>query len=88
VACSDIPGYRTVIHPGRDAAVFPPGDVPALARVLSRLVEDPERRGRLAEAGRRRALDFAWPTVVDRIEAVYRRAAGRRASAASRITAA
>jgi phosphatidyl-myo-inositol alpha-mannosyltransferase len=88
VACSDIPGYRTVVHPGRDAAVFPPGDVPALARVLSRLVEDPERRGRLAEAGRRRALDFAWPTVVDRIEAVYRRAAGRRASAASRITAA
>lgn len=88
VACSDIPGYRTVVHPGRDAAVFPPGDVPALARVLSRLVEDPERRGRLAEAGRRRALDFAWPTVVDRIEAVYRRAAGRRASATSRITAA
>jgi phosphatidylinositol alpha-mannosyltransferase len=88
VVCSDIPGYRTVVHPGRDAAVFPAGDVPALARVLSRLVEDPERRGRLAEAGRRRALDFAWPSVVDRIEAVYRRAAGRRASAVSRITAA
>jgi len=60
--------------------VFPPGDVPALARALSRLVEDPERRGRLAEEGRRRALEFAWPTVVDRIEAVYRAAAGRRAS--------
>lgn len=88
VVCSDIPGYRTVVHPGRDAAVFPPGDVPALARVLSRLVEDPERRGRLAEEGRRRALDFAWPVVVDRIEAVYREAAGRRASALSGTTAA
>jgi phosphatidylinositol alpha-mannosyltransferase len=88
VACSDIPGYRTVVHPGRDAAVFPPGDVPALARVLSRLVEDPERRGRLAEEGRRRALDFAWPAVVDRIEAVYREAAGRHASALSGTTAA
>jgi phosphatidylinositol alpha-mannosyltransferase len=88
VACSDIPGYRTVVHPGQDAAVFPPGDVPALARVLSRLVEDPARRGQLAEAGRRRALDFAWPVVVDRIEAVYREAAGRRASSLSGTTAA
>ena len=88
VVCSDIPGYRTVVHPGHDAAVFPPGDVPALARVLSRLVEDPARRGKLAEAGRQRALDFAWPVVVDRIEAVYREAAGRRASAISGTTAA
>jgi len=81
VVCSDIPGYRTVVVPGRDATLFPPGDVPALARVLSQLVEDPERRGRLAEEGRRRALEFAWPRVVDRSEQVYRDAAGRRAAA-------
>jgi len=88
VVCSDIPGYRTVVTPNRDASVFPPGDVPALARALSRLVEDPDRRGRLAEEGRRRALEFAWPTVVDRIEAVYRAAAGRRAASMSGTTAA
>jgi len=80
VVCSDIPGYRTVVTPGRDAVVFPAGDVPALARALSQLVEAPERRGRLAEAGRRRALEFAWPSIVDRIEQVYREAAGRRAA--------
>ncbi len=88
VVCSDIPGYRTVVNPGRDAAVFPPGDASALARVLSQLVEDPARRGRLAEAGRQRALEFSWPTVVDRIEVVYREAAGRRAAALSGTTAA
>ena len=88
VVCSDIPGYRTVVTPHRHAAVFPPGDVPALARTLSQLVEDPERRGRLAEEGRRRALEFAWPSVVDRIEGVYREAAGRRAAALSGTTAA
>jgi phosphatidylinositol alpha-mannosyltransferase len=82
VVCSDIPGYRTVVTPGRDAVVFPPGDVPALARALSQLVEAPERRGRLAEAGRQRALDFAWPSVVDRIEQVYRDAAARHAERA------
>ncbi len=83
VVCSDIPGYRTVVTPGRDAVVFPPGDVPALARALSQLVEDPARRKRLAEAGRRRALDFSWPRVVDRIEAVYQLAAVRHAAALS-----
>jgi phosphatidylinositol alpha-mannosyltransferase len=88
VVCSDIPGYRTVVTPNRDAAVFPPGDVSALARTLSQLVEDPERRGRLAEEGRRRALEFSWPTVVDRIEAVYREAAGRRSATLSGTTAA
>jgi phosphatidylinositol alpha-mannosyltransferase len=88
VVCSDIPGYRTVVTPGRDAVVFPPGDVPALARALSQLVETPERRGKLAEAGRRRALEFAWPSVVDRIEKVYRDAAGRHAVAASAGTSA
>jgi len=81
VACSDIPGYRTVVTPGRDAACFPPGDVRAIARTLAQLVEDPGRRGRIAEAGRQRALDFAWPRVVDRIEAVYREAMGHRQAA-------
>lgn len=88
VVCSDIPGYRTVVTPNKDASVFPPGDVPSLARALSQLVEDPARRGRLAEEGRRRALEFSWPSVVDRIEVVYREAAGRRALALSGTTAA
>lgn len=78
VACSDIPGYRTVVTPGRDAACFPPGDVRAIARTLAQLAEDPARRGRIAEAGRQRALEFAWPSVVDRIEAAYREAMGHR----------
>lgn len=88
VACSDIPGYRTVVNPGVDAAVFPPGDVPSIARTLAQLVEDAERRRRLAERGRQRALDFAWPKVTDRIEAVYREALGRGTHAAAGHTAA
>ena len=81
LACSDIPGYRTVVTPGENAACFPPGDVRALARTLAQLVEDEPRRRRIAEAGRIRALDFAWPRVVDRIEAVYRNAVGQRRAA-------
>ena len=72
VVASDIPGYRSVVIPERNAVVFPPGDVAALARLLVRLVDDPERRVLLGSRGRQRALDFAWPRITDRIEAVYR----------------
>jgi len=88
VVCSDIPGYRCVVTPRRDAELFPSGDVSALARTLARLVEDPARREQLARAGRRRALDFAWPHLVNRVEGIYRTVAGRRAMPLSGTAAA
>jgi phosphatidylinositol alpha-mannosyltransferase len=72
VVASDIAGYRTVIQPGVNGVVSPPGDAPALAACLAALVGDPDRRAALAQRGRARALEFAWPRVTDRIEAVYR----------------
>ena len=77
VVASDIPGYRTVFEPGVNAIGFPPGNVPALADALVTLVEDEGLRRRLASKGRERALDFAWPRITDRIEAIYRQAYGR-----------
>ena len=78
VIASDIPGYRSVVQPGVNGVVSPPGDVPALADAITALVEDPERRAALAQRGRARALEFAWPRVTDRIEAVYRDVLARR----------
>jgi phosphatidylinositol alpha-mannosyltransferase len=78
VVASDIPGYRSVVQPGVNGVVSPPGDVPALARAIAALVEDPERRAALAQRGRARALEFAWPHITDRIEAVYRDVLARR----------
>jgi phosphatidylinositol alpha-mannosyltransferase len=83
VVATDIPGYRSVIHPGDDAEAFPPGDTASLARVLVGLIEDPVRRARLAQRGRVRALEFAWPRVTDQIERVYREVLGRRAAVTS-----
>ncbi len=37
--------------------VLPPGDVPALARAVAALIDDPARRRELGEAGRRRCLE-------------------------------
>jgi phosphatidyl-myo-inositol alpha-mannosyltransferase len=81
VVASDIPGYRSVVQPGVNGVVSPPGDVLALAGAIAALVEDPERRAALAQRGRARALEFAWPHITDRIEAVYRDVLARRGAA-------
>ena len=78
VVASDIPGYRSVVVPDVNGVVFPPGDRGALAQALVALAGDPERRRALATRGRARALEFAWPRVTDRIEAVYREVVARR----------
>jgi phosphatidylinositol alpha-mannosyltransferase len=83
VVATDIPGYRSVILPGENAEAVPPGDVASLARVLARLALDPGRRAELARRGRARALEFAWPRVTDRIEAVYRETLERRMAVTS-----
>ena len=83
VVASDIPGYRSVVVPGVNGLMFPPGDRGALARTLVALVDDPEQRRALATQGRARALEFAWPRVTDRIEAVYRQVVARRGAVTS-----
>jgi phosphatidylinositol alpha-mannosyltransferase len=80
IVASDIPGYRSVVTPDVNGVMFPPGDRGALARTLSRLTNDPERRVLLGARGRARALEFAWPRVADRLEAVYREVLTRRAT--------
>jgi phosphatidylinositol alpha-mannosyltransferase len=80
VVCSDIPGYRCVVTPGRDGVSVPAGNAAALAQAILSLVDDPGRRAALAARGRQRAQDFAWPRVSDRIEAIYRDVTARRAA--------
>ena len=83
VVASDIPGYRTVVTPEVDGVVAPPGDAAALAAQLVRLVQDDGLRRELSKRGRERSLDFAWPRVTDRIEAVYRDVLARRSTVSS-----
>jgi len=78
VVASDIPGYRSVIAPGVNGVMCPPGDVPALAAAVIALVEDPARRRALADNGRARAIEFSWPRVTDQLEGVYRDVLTRR----------
>ena len=59
-----------------DAGVLvPPGDVAALARAVTTLLDDPARRERLGEAARNRVCaEFDWADTARETAAIYRRA--------------
>jgi phosphatidyl-myo-inositol alpha-mannosyltransferase len=77
IVATDIPGYREVITDGLDGLLVPPRDPEAVAAGLVRLLTDPDRAARLAQAGRARAKTFDWPVIIDRLEALYARAIER-----------
>jgi len=55
----------------------PKGDVRAHTQAVSALLEAPERRRRLAEGARRRALSFSWPSIARLTSTVYDDVAGK-----------
>lgn len=69
---TDAPGCREVVTHEVDGLLVPVRDGDALARAIARLQEDPPLRARLAEAGRRKALErFDERIVVARTLDVY-----------------
>ncbi|HEY0118313.1 MAG TPA: glycosyltransferase family 4 protein [Cellulomonas sp.] len=78
VLAGDNPGYRSTMA-GLEDQLVAPRDRGSFGRALARWLLDDEARARATERQRVAARRFAVPTVVDEIEAVYRRAlTGRR----------
>jgi phosphatidylinositol alpha-mannosyltransferase len=71
VVASDLPGYRNVAVGDRDALLAPPGDPPALAAALRRVLDDSSLSARLADAGDARAAKFSMESLADRYLEVY-----------------
>jgi glycosyltransferase involved in cell wall biosynthesis len=77
---TEYPGVRAVVEPGGNGMLVPRGDVGAIASSLRSMVElgEPGRR-RLGEAGRAKAVrEWAWPSLVERMDDAYRGAIERR----------
>lgn len=72
VVASRFGGFPEVIDEGRTGLLVPPRDPAALAAAVNALLGDPARLAAMRAAGPGWAAQFAWPAVVDRIEAVYR----------------
>jgi phosphatidylinositol alpha-mannosyltransferase len=71
---SDIPGYAGVARADREALIVPPGDADALRAAIRRLLDDPGRRTRLVEAGRRRADELSMARLAERFVPIYEEA--------------
>ena len=71
---SDIPGYRSVARPDREALIVPPGDPGALRSSLRRLLDDTDLRVGLVEEGRRRADELSMARLAKRFVPVYEEA--------------
>ncbi len=79
IVASDIPGFRSVIHPQRDGLLTPPGRSEELAWAICHLLSDEKERMRLGKAGRQRAEAFSWERVATQVLNLYEE---RRAMAA------
>jgi glycogen(starch) synthase len=65
-------GLAEQVEDDVNGRVVDPGDVDGLAAALAELLADPERRDRLAQAGREAARQRPWSGVAERTLAVYR----------------
>lgn len=73
VVCADNVGFRQVIRDGVPGRFVPPHDAAAMAAGIGELLDDPARREEWAERGRRLVVErYSWPSVTDRVEALYR----------------
>ena len=71
VVASDLDAFATVLEDGEAGVLVRRGDVRALARALSDLLADRERRTRLSDTGRRVAAGYDWSVVARRVLDVY-----------------
>jgi glycosyltransferase involved in cell wall biosynthesis len=65
-------GPSDIVTPGEDGLLVPPEDVPALTSALLELVEDPQRRARMAAAARATARRYEAAAIVPRWDALLR----------------
>jgi alpha-1,3-rhamnosyl/mannosyltransferase len=79
VACSRASAIPDVA--GDAALLFDPESVEEIAAAIRSLLDDPQLRARLSDAGRRRAAEFSWERTARETVETYRRAlASTRAS--------
>ncbi len=70
VVAGNVGGALDSVSDGESGLLVDPVDPLAVAEAIAGLLLDPERARRLGRAGRERAQRFAWPVIVERLEAV------------------
>lgn len=71
IVASKIPGYETVVGNEIEALTFPPKDVDALSVSITRVLKDQNLKKRLTANGLKRAEEFRWERVAQRVMDYY-----------------
>lgn len=79
ILATDIPPHERHLTDGEDALLFDPGDADSLAAAVSRLLDDPDERSRMAANARQTALANDWTDRFRRISEVVAGAQATRA---------
>jgi len=74
VVATEVPGYMSVLEPGRDSITVQPKNWRELAASLVILARDAELRRRLADYGRQKASRYSWELVASEVVEVYQEA--------------
>lgn len=85
VVASDIAGYRSVIHPGREGWLVPPGEPESLAAALRHLIDHPQQRRAMGRRGQQQAELYSWDGITEQILTFYRQTIERKRAAISRL---
>jgi phosphatidylinositol alpha 1,6-mannosyltransferase len=76
VVAADAMALPHLVHPGRNGALFPPGDISALAAALGSVLGDAETRERMGQAGREIVAQHDLALTMDAFEGLYRESMG------------
>jgi len=71
IVASDLPGYRNVARPDRDAVLVPPSDPEALAAGVRAVLSDDAAAEQLRRSGAERADRFSMDRLARRYLALY-----------------
>ncbi|QEM48176.1 glycosyltransferase family 4 protein [Mycolicibacterium grossiae] len=72
VVASRVGGIPNLVADGDTGLLTPPGDAPALAAALRRVLTEPGLAGKLGAEARARTAAYQWPALADRVLEAYR----------------
>lgn len=84
VVATEVPGYMSVLEPGRDSVTVEPQNWRELAASLVILARDPELRSRMSEYALEKVRRYSWDHVVSEVVDVYNEARSAFAAAPAR----
>jgi len=76
VVASDINGFKDLVRPGKEGLLASPGQADSFADAFEQLADDKNLCINLGEQGRKRADEFSWDKVSERILSFYDKTLG------------